>query len=80
MEPHDCGILVDPRDVETLSRVIRHVLEDDPDAEAMGRRGREAVLEHYSWDLEGERLVAFYRSLLNGDRHPGAAAHQRVPC
>ncbi|MGB3544708.1 glycosyltransferase [Rubrivirga sp.] len=79
VDPHDCGILVDPQNVEAVTEALRRVLEDDESAQAMGERGRAAVLECYSWDREGERLVAFYRALLDGSRRPGAAAHRVVP-
>ena len=80
VEPHECGVLVDPLDVEAVADSVGRILEDDAEARAMGDRGRAAARKHYAWDPEGERLVAFYRALLDGSRRPGAAAHRVVPC
>lgn len=36
----------------------------DPDAEAMGQRGRALVLEKYRWEAIAERTIALYRAVL----------------
>ena len=74
VEPHRCGLLVDPLDVGAVRDALARLLDDPAEAEAMGRRGREAVLARYTWAPEGRRLLAFYEALLAGDRRPGLAA------
>ena len=59
------GLLVDPLDPEAIAGAIGQVLERPGDAEAMGRRGREAVRERYNWDREKEKLLALYEELLS---------------
>ncbi len=52
------GRLVAPRDPEALAAAIRELLALEPDERiAMGRRGREHVLQHCSVDREGARLA-----------------------
>jgi glycosyltransferase involved in cell wall biosynthesis len=58
-----CGLLVDPLDPRAIAGAIRWLLEHPEEARAMGRRGREAVLDRFNWSPEGERLVAFYSNL-----------------
>jgi glycosyltransferase involved in cell wall biosynthesis len=40
---------------------MRWMLDHPREAEAMGRRGREAVERAYSWNAEGARLIDLYR-------------------
>jgi glycosyltransferase involved in cell wall biosynthesis len=59
-----CGFAPDPLDLDEVEQVLRRLLGDAELRREMGRRGREAVLEKYNWEKEGERLVEFYRDLL----------------
>jgi glycosyltransferase involved in cell wall biosynthesis len=56
----DAGVLVDPHDVDVIAQAIQGLLADPERAEAMGRAGRQAVAERYSWEPEGERLLSLY--------------------
>ena len=58
------GLLADPLNPEAIAEAIGWVLEHPAEAEAMGRRGREAVRESYNWDREKEKLLALYEELL----------------
>jgi glycosyltransferase involved in cell wall biosynthesis len=60
----DAGVLVDPHDVDAIARAIQELLADPTRAEAMGRAGREAVAERFSWEPEGERLLSLYERLV----------------
>jgi glycosyltransferase involved in cell wall biosynthesis len=68
-----CGIVVDPRDPSAIADVIRHLLTHDTEAEAMGRRGRQAVEERFNWSREECKLLAFYGSMTHL-RHNGSDA------
>lgn len=59
-----CGILVDPMDPAAMAGAIRWVLTHPVDAEAMGRRGRAAAEQKYTWSSEAARLVALYERVL----------------
>jgi glycosyltransferase involved in cell wall biosynthesis len=58
------GVLVDPLDPQDIARGIRGLLDNPEEAEAMGQRGRKAVLERYNWNREAPRLLACYRRVL----------------
>ena len=58
-----CGLLVDPLDPAAIAAAIDTLLDDPAEAEAMGRRGRDAVLRRWSWQPEGQRLVELYDRL-----------------
>ena len=60
-----CGLLVDPLDPQAIAGAMQWILDHPEEAEAMGRRGREAVEEHYNWETEAEKLIALYNKLLS---------------
>jgi glycosyltransferase involved in cell wall biosynthesis len=59
-----CGIFVDPCNPQAIADAIEYVLTHPAKAEAMGRRGQAAVLKHYNWDTEAEKLVNLYSGLV----------------
>jgi glycosyltransferase involved in cell wall biosynthesis len=65
-----CGLLVDPLDPKAIAEAIEYVLTHPEEAEAMGRRGREAVEQHYNWETEERKLLDLYDTLLCKDRTP----------
>lgn len=56
----NCGLLVDPMDPKAIAQAIQHLLEHPAEAETMGQRGRQAVLEKYNWEAESKNLLEFY--------------------
>lgn len=63
VEKAECGILVDPNDPAAITEAIQWLLEHPAEAEAMGERGREAVEQFYNWEMEAQKLIAFYDNL-----------------
>lgn len=64
IEEAGCGLLVDPKNPRSIAAAIERMIGHPEEAAAMGRRGREAVLTRYNWEVEAEKLVALYRNLL----------------
>jgi glycosyltransferase involved in cell wall biosynthesis len=62
-----CGLLVDPQDPQAIARAMEYLLSHEAEAEAMGRRGREAAFKIYNWDSEERILLRFYSELLEKD-------------
>ena len=66
------GIIVPEGSSSALANAIRQ-LSDDPDLVArLGRRGREQVVAHYTWQRVAEQMRDIYAGLL------GTAGHQQV--
>jgi glycosyltransferase involved in cell wall biosynthesis len=61
----DAGLVFAEDDVEDLARSIRRALEEPGLVTALQARGRERVLERYTWDVIARRIAAFYRRLLS---------------
>lgn len=59
-----CGLLVDPENTAEITAAMQWILDHPQEAQAMGVRGRRAVLERFDWDLEAATLVKFYRDRL----------------
>ncbi len=60
----ECGLLVDPTDPVAIAAAMRWILDHPDEAQEMGMRGRQAVIDRYNWAPEADNLVALYRSLL----------------
>ncbi len=58
-----CGICVAPEKPEQLADAIEYLMANPEKAQEMGRRGREAVIAHYSWKTEEAKLLAVYKEL-----------------
>lgn len=61
----DCAIFVDPLDPKAIGEAIQWIFDNPAEAEAMGKRGRQAVLEKFNWDSEGRKLVDLYTDILS---------------
>jgi glycosyltransferase involved in cell wall biosynthesis len=60
----NCGLLVNPLDVRAVSGAIQWLLEHPKEAEAMGRRGGEAVETLYNWRTQAQKLTELYARLI----------------
>ena len=58
-----CGIVVDPLDPNAISEGIEWMFNHPDEAEKMSHRGRQAAISCYSWETEGQKLVAIYERL-----------------
>ena len=58
------GLLVPPNNVEALMAAITKLYENRKLREELGERGRERVVQHFTWDHFRERLQGAYRAAL----------------
>lgn len=61
-----CGIAVNPLDPVAIADAVEYLLRNPAEAEAMGRRGQDAVLNDYNWSSDARALLAAYSRLLRG--------------
>lgn len=59
-----CGLLVDPMNLNAVVEAMRWIIDHPDEAEAMGKRGRQAMVDRYCWNTEAETLLTFYRDQL----------------
>lgn len=60
----DCGVFVDPLDPHAIAQALDGLLSDHERSVTMGRNGRRAVVENFSFENEAVRLVDATRRLL----------------
>jgi glycosyltransferase involved in cell wall biosynthesis len=61
---NECGICVDPLNIEEIAKTINEILSNPDKAAEMGRNGRRAIEDKYNWEKESERLIELYERLL----------------
>jgi sucrose-phosphate synthase len=54
----DCGILVDPLDLDQISEALLHLLHDREAWNRCSRNGISGVRKHYSWQAHAEKYVS----------------------
>lgn len=64
VEKHNTGICVDPMDIDAIAQAIITLRDNPAMAAEMGQNGRRAVLEHYNWTPQGEKLKVLYQEIL----------------
>jgi len=64
IESADCGFCVDPESPQAVADAIGWLISNPDRAAQMGQRGRQAVLDRYSWEPESRKLFRFYQDLL----------------
>ena len=67
IEGNDCGLLVDPLKPEEIAKAIDTLVSNPEMARRMGENGRKAVEARYNWQMEEQKLLAFYDSILSRD-------------
>lgn len=64
IEGNECGLCVDPLDPQAIAKSIDYLITHPNEAERMGRNGQRAVQEHYNWNIEEQKLLSLYQSLI----------------
>ena len=59
------GLLVKPKDVDSLVGVLDFLLSSPDEARAIGKRARKLVLENYTWEKNAEKTIEIYNQALN---------------
>ncbi len=63
VEGNNCGICVDPNDIEGIVKAICYILNNPDEAKKMGNNGRKAAVEKYNWGIQEKILLDLYKTL-----------------
>ncbi len=63
VEGNECGICVDPKNIDEITESIKYLLDNPKEAKKMGNNGRRAVIEKYNWGTQEKVLLDLYESL-----------------
>ena len=64
VEGNQCGLCVDPMDPKAIARALDYLVQHPDEARQMGDNGRRAITKKYNWNIEEEKLLAFYGSMI----------------
>jgi glycosyltransferase involved in cell wall biosynthesis len=70
------GIMVPEPDATGLTRALSQLLDDDVQRHRMGKRGRERVTEHHSWETAVTETINEYYRLLDQRDHKAGDSQQ----
>jgi teichuronic acid biosynthesis glycosyltransferase TuaC len=60
----ETGLLVKPKDLESLKEAMMRLLTDRRLAKDMGRKGKQVVLSDFTWEKSAQKLMGIYREVL----------------
>ncbi len=66
IEDRATGMLVEPRNLADLTAALDHLLASPREAQAMGARARELVLEKLTWEENARKNIEVYKEVLPG--------------
>lgn len=65
VEENNCGICVNPNDVNAIAEAITYIQEHPEEACQMGQNGQKVALTKYNWDSQESVLLSVYEKVLN---------------
>lgn len=65
VEDRKTGMLVNPKDTDSLVKAIYYLLSNPEEAKRIGERARRLVLEKYTWTKNAEKTIKVYQEALN---------------
>lgn len=63
VEGNNCGICVNPNDIDAITKAIRYILNNPKKAKIMGDNGRKVAIEKYNWGTQEKVLLSLYGKL-----------------
>jgi glycosyltransferase involved in cell wall biosynthesis len=67
IESNGCGLMVDPLKPDGIAKAIDKLVSAPDMARQMGENGSKAVEERYNWQIEEQKLLAFYETILSSN-------------
>jgi len=63
VKKYNCGAVVDVKNSELFSKTLLNLLENSKNREEMGKRGRKAVLKHFTWEKTSRKIEKVLREI-----------------
>lgn len=60
---YNCGVLVNPCNINQIADACKHLIENPEIAVTMGQNGRKAILDHFNWSEQAKILAHLYSKL-----------------
>ena len=65
LQTNDCGIPVNPYDVNSIANAINYLIARPDEAERMGKNGYNAFIDRYNWATQEVILIGVYNQLFS---------------
>jgi len=62
----ETGVLVEPKDVDSLTNALGKLLDDQAYARRLGEAGKALVARSFTWQQSAEKLCQLYEELMRG--------------
>ncbi len=63
-EKYHFGLCVDPADVNKMAEAITFLRQNPEKAKEFGENGRKMIMEDWNWNVDEQRLIELYRSII----------------
>ena len=63
IDTNDCGICVNPHDVDAIASAISYLVSNKDEAKRKGDNGKEAVKKYYNWTSQESIIFGLYENL-----------------
>lgn len=60
---NNCGICVNPNDINEIKKAIEYLINNPKEAKKMGQNGRKLIEEKYNWETQEKELYKLYKKL-----------------
>ena len=60
-----CGLNVDPYNPKEIAKAIDYLIYNPTERYEMGKRGYQAVIDKFNWNVEEQKLFSFYQKILS---------------
>ena len=64
-EEENCGLVVDPLNIDEVAQAIRTITSDSELAKQMSANAKQASADKYNWLSQEKTLLEFYQSLFD---------------
>ena len=64
LHEHNCAVFVNPLDAKAIALHVNELMVDNERMKEMGENGKKAVIEHFNWAIEEQKLFDVYERLL----------------
>lgn len=63
VKKYECGIVVNPEDMNEVIQAIKFIVTNEEKARKMGENGKEAFLKEYNWESQIPQLLRLYEGI-----------------
>ncbi|MBU4445201.1 glycosyltransferase family 4 protein, partial [bacterium] len=63
VKKYNCGVVVDVKNSKLFSKTLLYLIENSKNRKEMGKRGRDIVLKHFTWEITSRKIEKVLREI-----------------